>query len=125
MDLFETRRSKAVSEKDSGSTKPADLEDLDKRLRDARGSDRAPQNPNPRGNAMGLAFRLSTELVAGLVIGGAIGWGLDRLLGTGPWFLLIFFFLGMAAGILNVVRTSQQMNAANSEGETSENETND
>jgi len=58
---------------------------------------------------MGIAFRLSTELVAGVFVGGAIGLLLDKWLGTGPVFLLIFFFLGMAAGILNVFRTAKQL----------------
>lgn len=58
---------------------------------------------------MGIAFRLSTELVAGVFVGGAIGLLLDKWLGTGPLFLLIFFFLGMAAGILNVFRTARQL----------------
>lgn len=58
---------------------------------------------------MGMAFRLSTELVAGLVVGGVIGWLLDKWLGSEPWFLLIFFFLGTAAGILNVFRTAKQL----------------
>ena len=44
------------------------------------------------------------ELVAALVVGVAIGWGIDRWLGTRPWGLLVFFFLGAAAGILNVYR---------------------
>lgn len=60
---------------------------------------------------MGIAFRLSTELVAGVFVGGAIGLLLDKWLGTGPVFLLIFFFLGMAAGILNVFRTARQLAA--------------
>ncbi|PCJ69464.1 MAG: hypothetical protein COA62_12400 [Rhodobiaceae bacterium] len=59
-----------------------------------------------------MAFRLSTELVAGLVVGGVVGWLLDDWLGTKPWFLLIFFFLGAAAGIMNVFRTAQLMSAA-------------
>ena len=61
---------------------------------------------------MGTAFRLSADLVSAVVAGGALGWGLDWLLGTGPWMLLLFFFLGIAAGILNVIRTANQMNAA-------------
>lgn len=60
---------------------------------------------------MGIAFRLSTELVAGIFVGGGIGLLLDKWLGTGPLFLLIFFFLGMAAGILNVFRTAKQLTA--------------
>ncbi|HAK63335.1 MAG TPA: ATP F0F1 synthase subunit I, partial [Alphaproteobacteria bacterium] len=51
-------------------------------------------------------------LVSAVVAGGVIGWGLDWLFGTGPWLLLLFFFLGIAAGIRNVIRTAREMNAA-------------
>lgn len=61
---------------------------------------------------MGTAFRLSADLVSAVVAGAGLGWGLDWLLGTGPWLLLLFFFLGVAAGILNVIRTANAMNAA-------------
>lgn len=90
----------------------SELDDLGKRLGEARGDQSDPESDGGRGTSIGLAFRLTTELVAGLVVGGAIGWFLDRWLGTTPWFLLIFFLLGMAAGIVNVIRTAQQMNAA-------------
>ncbi len=94
----------------------SELDDLGKRLREARGDQSDLESDGGRGTSIGLAFRLTTELVAGLVVGAAIGWFLDRWLGTTPWFLLIFFLLGMAAGIVNVVRTAQQMNtAANAE----------
>ena len=100
-----------MSEKEDGSTKPSTLEDLDQRLRQARGTEEEPGSSGQRGNALGLAFRLATELVAGVVVGGFIGWGLDYWFGTTPWFLLIFFFLGSGAGILNVMRTAQEINA--------------
>ncbi len=61
---------------------------------------------------MGIAFRLTTELVAGVFVGGAIGWVLDQWLGTTPWLMLVFFFIGVAAGILNVYRAAQQITAA-------------
>lgn len=65
-----------------------------------------------QGGAMGTAFRLSADLVSAVVAGGGLGWGLDWLFGTGPWLLLLFFFLGIAAGILNVIRTANEMSAA-------------
>ena len=59
------------------------------------------------GAAMGRALRISTELIGGIVVGGAIGWALDRWLGNEkPWFFIVFFMLGAAAGILNVVRAA-------------------
>jgi len=52
---------------------------------------------------------MGLELVLGTVVGGFIGWQLDRWLGTGPFLLLIFFVLGVVAGILNVVRTAYEI----------------
>ncbi len=62
-----------------------------------------------RGTAIGIAFRLVTELVAGLAVGAFLGYWIDKILGTMPVFLLIFFVLGAAAGILNVIRAAKQM----------------
>ena len=62
-----------------------------------------------RGMAMGL--RMSSELVAAILVGGLVGYGLDKLFGTKPWLFLVFFFLGFAAGIVNVVRAFQSMQA--------------
>ncbi len=55
-----------------------------------------------RGSGLGFAFRIGTELVAGVVMGVAIGLGLDYWLDTRPWFMILFFFLGAGAGMLNV-----------------------
>jgi ATP synthase protein I len=54
---------------------------------------------------LGMAFMVSAHLVAGLLVGCLIGLSLDRWLGTAPAFLIAFFFLGAAAGGLNVFRT--------------------
>jgi len=59
-----------------------------------------------RASAMARGFRLSSELVAGVVVGALIGWGFDRLLSTSPFGLIVFFLLGFAAGVLNVVRSA-------------------
>ena len=64
---------------------------------------------NKRGLFMGSAFRLGTELVAAVVVGTIIGFILDNWFDTKPWLIIIFFFLGTAAGILNVIRTANQM----------------
>ena len=63
---------------------------------------------NLEGGAAGFArgFRLSTELVAGVLVGAAIGWGLDRLIGTSPLGLIVFLLLGFAAGVVNVIRAA-------------------
>ena len=62
-----------------------------------------------RGSFMGNAFKLGTELVAAVVVGTIIGFILDTWFDTKPWLIIIFFFLGAAAGILNVIRTAKQM----------------
>lgn len=64
----------------------------------------------------GWVLRLSVELVAGLVVGGVIGWGLDRWLGTNPLMLIVFFLLGAVAGIYNVIRTAMEMNRPPGDG---------
>ena len=62
-----------------------------------------------RGSFMGSAFKLGTELVAAVAVGTIIGFILDTLFDTKPWLIIIFFFLGTAAGILNVIRTANRM----------------
>ena len=63
-----------------------------------------------RGSALGMAFRLSTELVLGLLIGGGMGWFLDQWWGTRPWLMILMFFCGMAAGLKSVLLTAAAMN---------------
>ncbi len=57
-------------------------------------------------SAFARGFRLSTELVAGVVVGAGIGWLLDRWLGISPWGLIVFLLFGFAAGVLNVMRAA-------------------
>ena len=57
-------------------------------------------------SALARGFRLSTELVAGVIVGSIIGWLLDRWLGISPWGLIVFLLLGFAAGVLNVMRVA-------------------
>ena len=59
-----------------------------------------------RASAMARGFRLSSELIAGVVVGAVIGWGFDRLLSTSPFGLIVFFLLGFVAGVVNVVRSA-------------------
>ena len=58
---------------------------------------------------IGVAFKLSTEMVAAVVVGTIIGFILDNWFGTKPWLILIFFFVGVVAGILNVIRSANSM----------------
>ena len=62
-----------------------------------------------RGSFMGSAFKLGTELVAAVAVGTIIGFILDSWFGTKPWLIIIFFFLGSAAGMLNVIKTAKLM----------------
>jgi ATP synthase protein I len=57
-------------------------------------------------SAIARGFRLSTELVAAVLVGAVIGWLLDRWLGISPWGLIVFLLLGFAAGVLNVMRAA-------------------
>ena len=58
---------------------------------------------------IGSAFKLSTELVAAVAVGTIIGFIFDKTFGTKPWFILIFFFVGVVAGITNVIRSAKNM----------------
>ena len=62
-----------------------------------------------RGSFMGSAFKLGTELVAAVTVGTIIGFILDTLFDTKPWLIIIFFFLGAAAGMLNVIKAANKM----------------
>jgi len=53
---------------------------------------------------MGLGFRIGLELVVAVFVGVALGWAIDRWLGTRPWGLLVFLFLGIGAGMTNIYR---------------------
>ena len=62
-----------------------------------------------RGSFMGNAFKLGTELVAAVAVGTIIGFILDTVFDSKPWLMIIFFFLGAAAGMLNVIRAANKM----------------
>jgi len=59
-----------------------------------------------RASAMALGFRLSSELVAGVAVGGLLGWSFDHWLSTSPFGLIVFVLLGFTAGVVNVVRSA-------------------
>ncbi|MBC8445050.1 MAG: AtpZ/AtpI family protein [Rhodospirillaceae bacterium] len=71
----------------------------------------------PPGNALGVAFRVSVELVSALAVGFGIGWLLDQWLDTRPWLMLVFLLLGGAAGMLNIYRMAKGMGYADSYGD--------
>ena len=92
----------------------ARLGSLDQRLSDIRGSrkigtdqrEAGSGNGAARASAMALGFRLSSELIAGVVVGALLGWAFDHLLSTSPWGLIVFVLLGFIAGVVNVVRSA-------------------
>lgn len=93
---------------------PDPLRELGRQLDQARERQARPKNPPP--TQMGIAGRFATELVAALVVGGGLGWGIDWLFGrfgihTRPVFLILFFVAGAAAGIRNVMHAAQEINA--------------
>ena len=89
-----------------------DLKDFKTRLKIAKDkfkNDSIITNNNENGSFMGTAFKLGTELVSAVLVGTIIGFILDTWFDTKPWLIIIFFFLGSVAGILNVIRTAKRM----------------
>ena len=64
---------------------------------------------NAENSSLGIAFKMSTELVSAVAVGTIIGFILDNWFGTKPWLILIFFFVGVTAGIMNVVKSAKKM----------------
>jgi ATP synthase protein I len=64
-------------------------------------------------SAYGAAFKFAAELIVGVVVGGGLGWALDKQFGTAPWLMIVLVMLGFAAGLLNVVRAAQEAQTKN------------
>ncbi len=95
----------------------SELDKFDTRLKQAQDNSTAPRglkaatNEPPKG--LGLALRCGADLVSGIAVGVAIGYTLDTyVFETKPWLMVLFFFLGAAAGIMNVFRTVQGLGIA-------------
>ena len=79
-------------------------EEIDKaRAERVRQQPAAPERSNLQ-QGLGLGFRIGIELVVAVVVATGLGWAVDRWLGTRPWAMIVLFFLGVAAGMLNVYR---------------------
>ncbi len=89
--------------------RPPSFDDLDARLKKARGGDR-PAPPSPH-VAAALGWRLAIEMAAGMAVGGIIGWFLDTWLGSRPWLTLVLVLFGVAAGVRNAYRLTQKRSA--------------
>lgn len=92
----------------------ARLERLTEALDAQESGPQQPQNgsggaaPGSMGSALSLAFRVLSEFVSAIIVGAAIGWGIDWLFGTLPVFLIIFMLFGAAAGFWNVYRVATE-----------------
>ncbi|WP_343711782.1 AtpZ/AtpI family protein [Inquilinus sp.] len=98
---------------------PPPLSDFDRRLQQAKaklpgaGREKGGNDGRDVGRAgMAAGFRIAVELLAAIVVGAGIGWGLDQWLGTRPWLLILFFILGAVAGLMNVYRTGVELDRA-------------
>ena len=67
------------------------------------------KNKGSNATSLGRAMKISTELVAAVVVGATLGYILDNWFGTKPWLIISFFFMGVAAGILNVIKSAKKM----------------
>jgi ATP synthase protein I len=76
------------------------------RQRAGETSNDASENQAATASGYAKGFRLSSELVAGVIVGAGLGWLVDRWFGITPWGLIIFLLLGFAAGVLNVMRSA-------------------
>jgi ATP synthase protein I len=76
------------------------------RQRATETSNDASENRAATASGYAKGFRLSSELVAGVIVGAGLGWLVDRWFGVTPWGLIIFLLLGFAAGVLNVMRSA-------------------
>jgi len=93
---------------DNEAALSARLKRLGERLDQASRPSETASGPRqtPDTSAFARGFRLSSELVGGVLVGAGLGWLLDRWLGTTPWGLIVLLLLGFAAGILNVMRAA-------------------
>ena len=92
------------NERHRGDDRLQDINRRIERMQDDRAETRGPERHGLPAGMGAILGRVATELVAGVIVGSFIGWVLDRWLGTSPLFLVLLFFLGAAAGMLNVWR---------------------
>jgi len=97
-------------EKAAFEARVLDLGDRLERIKAQRDTDaQASADAEMRGRGMAYGMRMAAELVGAVIVGGAIGVGLDKWLGTWPWLFFLLFLVGFAAGVLNVVRAYERI----------------
>ena len=84
------------------------LEALKSRIDSTKRIEEAKANPRSTGDQQGMAkaFRMSSEFIAAILVGAAIGYGIDWYFGIAPWGMIVFLMLGFGAGIQNMLRAS-------------------
>ena len=87
---------------------PEELRTLEQRIKALRRQE-TPERKQKAPTAGEIGIRFATELVSAVIVGAAIGWGLDWLFGTRPILTIVFFIMGAGAGILNVNRASKEI----------------
>ncbi len=85
------------------------LQEMNKRLGRDEKSLEETNSAKPDSRAYGNAFRLSSEFISAILVGTAIGYGIDWLAGTLPWAMITFLLLGFVAGVMNVLRAAGEM----------------
>ena len=94
------------------------VEDIDQRLKAARGTVEKPRQSNAMSQRQtGVAYRVLVDMIAGLLLGGFLGYWLDRWLGWAPWALVSGLILGFIGGVNNAWRTIREYSAAAARGD--------
>jgi ATP synthase protein I len=103
-----TRKTDGMTEGD-----PRELDQFDAKLKAARdrieGRDAGSGASSYNDSLAGIGYRMSIELVVGICVGLGLGWLIDWVMGTRPWFMIGLMFLGLVAAIFNVVRLSKDV----------------
>jgi ATP synthase protein I len=110
--MREPRDSKRPQDDGKPGSLTSDLAARIRRARNERPAQAAADRMRQREmTGLGRAFRLASEFVAAIIVGAALGWGTDQLFGTAPWGMIILLLLGFAAGVVNVIRATAELNA--------------
>ena len=87
-----------------------DIQDLEKKIKKLSLKTKKEESTSKSSSSLGMAMKLSSEMVSAVFVASLIGYYLDKWFKTQPFFIIFLFFLGSVAGILNVVRSSKMIN---------------